>query len=302
MLGLLERLKKGLTKSKAQFGKLVDLAIGRGVFDAAAAEQLEEALILADVGPELSDRLVRRLDEWVRLAGGGVTTDTIREELALEIAQALTVPAVERPAGEPPAVTLLIGVNGSGKTTTAAKLAQQAAAAGRKVILGAADTFRAAAVDQLKIWGERIGCEVVAQAPGADPAAVAYDAVSAGIARRADEVIIDTAGRLHTKANLMNELEKVLRVTRKLREPREVLLVLDATTGQNGLLQVASFARALPLTGLVITKLDGSAKAGVVVQAVEKFKVPVKHVGVGETAEDFLAFDAKAFAEALFNG
>jgi fused signal recognition particle receptor len=297
ILDFVSRLKNGLSKTRERIHDLLDEAVGRGVFDDRAAEEIEEALLAADAGPEIAAALVEELREWVRAAGGGVTAATVREALAMKIERRLR--EVEAPPIEtvPPRVTLIIGVNGVGKTTTAAKLAAQMQAAGRNVLLGAADTFRAAAVEQLKVWGERIGVPVVAQAEGADPAAVAFDAVQAGIARKVDEVIIDTAGRLHTKSNLMKELEKVGRVVRKLRDPVEALLVLDATTGQNGILQVESFASAIPLTGLVITKLDGSARAGVVLEAVRRFRVPVRHIGVGESIEDLLPFDAKAFAE-----
>jgi fused signal recognition particle receptor len=297
ILDFVARLKNGLSKTRERIHDLLDEAVGRGVFDDRAAEEIEEALLAADAGPEIAAALVEELREWVRDAGGGVTAATVREALAMKIERRLRqveVPPIET---APPRVTLVIGVNGVGKTTTAAKLAAQMQAAGRNVLLGAADTFRAAAVEQPKVWGERIGVPVVAQAEGADPAAVAFDAVQAGIARKVDEVIIDTAGRLHTKSNLMKELEKVGRVVRKLRDPIEALLVLDATTGQNGILQVESFASAIPLTGLVITKLDGSARAGVVLEAVRRFRVPVRHIGVGESVEDLLPFDAKAFAE-----
>jgi fused signal recognition particle receptor len=307
ILGLVSRLRQGLEKSRAKIGAVVDLALGRGVFDDAAAEEIEEALILADVGPETAMELTAELRDWVARAGGGLTADTVREALAYNVTKILTaadvksVPlaAAHQALGTPPCVTLIVGVNGTGKTTTAAKLAAKAKAEGKSVVLGAADTFRAAAIDQMKVWGERISVPVVAQGEGADPAAVAFDAVQAGIARKADVVIIDTAGRLHTKVNLMNELEKVVRVVRKIKDPISALLVLDATTGQNGLMQVEVFAKSLPLTGLVITKLDGTAKAGVVVQAVRRFGLPVRYVGVGEAIEDLLPFDADAFGRAL---
>lgn len=298
ILGVFQKLRAGLEKSRRRIGELVDLASGRGVFDEAAADALEEALILGDVGAETSTRLVEELKEWIREAGGGIDAGTAREAIAAKIAARFPAPAARAP-GPRPGVVLVTGVNGTGKTTTAAKLAARAKAAGESVVLGAADTFRAAAADQLRIWGERIGVPVVSQQEGADPAAVAYDAVQSAEARNADRVFIDTAGRLHTKTNLMAELEKVLRVVRKLREPEEILLVLDATTGQNGLVQVEAFARSLPLTGLVVTKLDGSAKAGVVVQAAERFRLPVLWIGVGEGVDDLLPFDAAQFSRDL---
>jgi len=299
ILDFVARLRNGLTRTRARIHDLLDEAVGRGVFDDRAAAEIEEALLAVDAGPEIAATLVEEIRAWIRDAGGGVTAATVREALAMKIERRLR--EVETPPIKtaPPRVTLVIGVNGVGKTTTVAKLAAQTRATGRSVLLGAADTFRAAAVEQLKVWGERIGAPVVAQAEGADPAAVAFDAVQAGIARKVDEVLIDTAGRLHTKSNLMKELEKVGRVVRKLRDPVEVLLVLDATTGQNGILQVERFASAIPLTGLVITKLDGSARAGVILEAVRRFRVPVRHIGVGEAVEDLLLFDAKAFAEEL---
>lgn len=298
ILGVIQKLRAGLEKSRRRIGELVDLASGRGVFDEAAADALEEALILGDVGAETSTTLVDELKAWIREAGGGVDPATAREAIAAKIAARFPA-APARPSGRRPSVVLIVGVNGTGKTTTAAKLAAKAKAEGQSVVLGAADTFRAAATDQLRIWGDRIGVPVISQQEGADPAAVAYDAVQSAVAKGADRVFIDTAGRLHTKSNLMAELEKILRVVRKLSEPDEVLLVLDATTGQNGLLQVESFARSLPLTGLVVTKLDGSAKAGVVVQAAERFALPVLWVGVGESVDDLIPFDAEQFSRDL---
>ncbi len=302
MIGIVGRLRKGLEKSRASIAKLVDHALGRGVMDEAAADELEESLILADVGPEIAAELVTSLKEWQREAGGGVTVETLREALSLRIARLLeseSAPHTAAAAAPAPSVTLVAGVNGTGKTTTAAKLAAREKAEGRSVVLGAADTFRAAATEQLKIWGERIGVPVIAQAEGADPAAVAFDTVQAAIARKADRVFIDTAGRLHTKSNLMAELEKVLRVVRKLRENVDALLVLDATVGQNGLRQVQEFGRVLPLSGLVVTKLDGTARAGVVLSAVRALKRPVLYVGVGESVEDLLPFDPAEFATNL---
>lgn len=301
---MFQRLRNGLEKSRSNLSNMVDLAVGRGVYDEEAAEQIEEALIMADIGPEAADQLSDELKEWIQLAGGGVTAKTVRDALSTNIARILEEEfddQKEPETVEPPEIVILVGVNGTGKTTTAAKLAEKAVRAGETVLLGAADTFRAAAIEQLKIWGERIGADVIAQEPGADPAAVAYDTVQAGVSRGVDRVIIDTAGRLHTKVNLMHELQKVVRVVSKVKKPSEILLVIDATTGQNGILQVDTFVGALPVTGLVITKLDGTARAGMVVQAVKKYHLPIKYIGVGETAEDLLEFDAEKFAEAIVN-
>lgn len=299
MLGLVSRFRDGLAKTRAQFDAIFDLALGRGVFDSQAANEIEEALILADVGPELAEILVTELREWVSAAGGGVSSETAREALAMKIARILSLPAPTPAPRTAPDVWLILGINGTGKTTTAARLAAREVAEGRKVLLGAADTFRAAAIDQLRIWGERLDVPVIAQEPGADPAAVAHDAVTAGIARQVDTIIIDTAGRLHTKVNLMKELEKVVRVVTQLKPPGEILLTIDATAGQNGIQQVEAFLRDLPLTGIVVTKLDGSAKAGSILPIVKRFQVPVKWVGMGEGAGDLLPFDPEDFAKAL---
>ncbi|RMH54509.1 MAG: signal recognition particle-docking protein FtsY [Candidatus Hydrogenedentota bacterium] len=308
MLTLAGRLRRGLEKTRKKMSAVIDVAVGRGLFDDAAAEQIEEALIEADIGPEIALRLVEDVREWVRSAGGGVTAETVREKIEMDIAEILRgsgsgrseeIPPNGNHSSEQPRVTILVGVNGSGKTTTAAKLAAQAAARGSRVLLGAADTFRAAAIDQLRVWAERIGCEFVAQDQGADPAAVAFDAVQAGKSRGCDEVFIDTAGRLHTQTNLMAELEKVIRVLGKIKPPDHCFLTLDATTGRNGLQQITTFSRSLPVDGLIVTKLDGSARAGVVVEAVERLKIPVRYVGVGETVEDLMPFDPEAFAREL---
>ncbi len=259
---------------------------------------LEETLLMADVGPTMTDKLLASLKRDFR---ENPSADELRQKLRVRMREVLeAVPARAVQEGKPQ-VTVLIGVNGAGKTTTAAKLAAQAKAAGRTVILGAGDTFRAAAVEQLKTWADRIGVECVVPAQGANPAAVAFDAVAAGIARGADEVILDTAGRLHTKDNLMDELKKVVRVIDKKLPgaPHRVLLVLDATLGQNALAQAREFSGAVPTTGVVLTKLDGSARGGAVFAVSAELGVPVALVGVGEKAEDLRAFSPQEFVEHL---
>ncbi|NUM87803.1 MAG: signal recognition particle-docking protein FtsY [Bdellovibrionales bacterium] len=257
---------------------------------------LEETLLAADVGPAMAERLLTSLKKDFH-----PSPDELRQRLRARMREVLeSVPPRPIPEGKP-LVTVLIGVNGAGKTTTAAKLAAQAKAAGRTVILGAGDTFRAAAVNQLKTWADRIGVECVMPAQGANPAAVAFDAVAAGIARGADEVILDTAGRLHTKDNLMEELKKVVRVIEEKLPgaPHRVLLVLDATLGQNALAQAREFSGAVNTTGVVLTKLDGSARGGAVFSVSAELGVPVAMVGVGEKVDDLKAFSPQEFVENL---
>lgn len=260
--------------------------------------RMEETLLAADLGPGMTERLLEALKHDFRdKPGPDQVKDKLREKM-LAVFDAVPAPAAPNAK---PFVTLLIGVNGAGKTTTAGKLAAQAKAGGRKVVLGAGDTFRAAAVEQLKVWGERLGVEVVVPAQGANPAAVAFDTVAAGLASDADEVIIDTAGRLHTKDNLMEELRKVVRVIQKKipDAPHRVLLVLDATLGQNAVIQAREFAGAVKPTGVVLTKLDGSAKGGAAFSVSADLGLPVAYVGTGETAEDLRAFSAPDFVRNL---
>ncbi len=266
-------------------------------------DNLEEALIASDAGVELSLRLVDALREEIR-ANRITTTEelrpAVREQLLSLLGEAEDAQLVAG-ASEKPRVTLLVGVNGTGKTTTAAKLAKRKKEAGTSVILAAADTFRAAAVDQLKIWAERVGAPVVHQQEGADPAAVVFDAIASARSKEIDEVIVDTAGRLHTRADLMKELEKVKKVA--AREvpgaPHEVLLVLDATTGSNGIQQAQQFGATAGVTGVVLTKLDGTAKGGVILAIADSLKLPVRWVGVGEDVDDLLPFEAEDFVDAL---
>ncbi len=261
-------------------------------------ESLEEALLACDVGPEVAETLGREFDAARRK--GSVAPGGELAWLRSRVRDLLTIPS-GRPPAAPPRVTLVIGVNGTGKTTTAAKLAGKARERGRSALLVAADTFRAAAIEQLQTWGERLSVPVVAQRPGADPGAVVFDALRAAVARGTDEVIVDTAGRLHTKQNLMAELEKVRKVCARAvaGAPHEVLLVLDAPTGTNGLVQAREFGAHAGVTGVVLTKLDGTAKGGVVLAVARELGVPVRWVGVGEAAEDLLEFDPDAFARAL---
>jgi fused signal recognition particle receptor len=291
--GFFSRLRDSLSKSRRALTEQL-AAAAFDPADDAAWERLEEALIRADVGVPATAELVRRLE-----ARGEI--GSLPEALAAEVEELLGEPATLAVNGEPPRVVLVVGVNGTGKTTTIGKLAAKLSEHGRSVVLGAADTFRAAAEEQLEIWAERAGAEFVGAARGADPAAVAFDAVEAARARGRDVVIVDTAGRLHTQSNLMEELAKVTRVIagRVDGAPHETLLVVDATTGQNGLQQARLFGEAAGVTGVALTKLDGSAKGGVAVAIAHELGLPVKLVGVGEGLDDLRPFDAHDFARAL---
>ncbi|HUM02800.1 MAG TPA: signal recognition particle-docking protein FtsY [Thermoanaerobaculia bacterium] len=299
---LLSRLKRGLFMTHTELIARVGGAV-RGAFapDPKALEALEEGLILADVGPATAGELVAAVREEAGRRGSE-RGDVVRDVLKEEISRRLTVAgAVAEPPPGTPRVVLVVGVNGTGKTTTAAKLGARAVAEGKSVVFGAADTFRAAAIEQLGIWAGRLGAPLVAHRPGADPAAVVHDACAAAKTRKADLLLVDTAGRLHTKHNLMEELAKIRRIAgREIPgAPHEVLLVLDAVTGLNGLAQAREFMKAAGVTGLVLTKMDGTAKGGVILPIVRELKLPVRYVGVGEEVEDLLDFDAAAFARAL---
>ncbi len=293
-----EQLEQGLEKSRTGFGARLRSAFGGG--DEADWEEIEEILITGDVGAALSMDVVERARKRRDLGAEAA----VRAELAALLATRDAAHWEPRPAVEGgPAIVLVVGVNGTGKTTTIGKLAARERAQGRRVVLAAADTFRAAAIDQLRIWAQRTDSEIVAHAPNADPAAVVFDAIDAAVARHADIVIADTAGRLHTKSNLMEELAKVRRVIDK-RLPGasvETFFVLDATTGQNGLAQAKAFHAAVGLTGVVLTKLDSTAKGGIVFAIENDLEVPVRFVGVGEQADDLLPFDPAGFVEALFD-
>jgi len=302
---LMARLKRGLFMTHTELVARVGDAIkARFAPDPRALEALEEALLAADVGPATATELVEavRVEAGKRDAG---EIDVVRRVLKAEIERRLSVPGP--PSGTPapgqPRVVLMVGVNGTGKTTTAAKLAARAAAAGGRPVLAAADTFRAAAIEQLEVWAGRIGIPLVKHRPGADPAAVVFDACATAKARGADLLLVDTAGRLHTKHNLMEELAKIRRIAGReiAGAPHEVLLVLDAVTGLNGLAQAREFLKAAGVTGLVLTKMDGTAKGGVILAIVRELKLPVRYVGVGETVEDLLDFDPASFAAALID-
>ncbi|MBQ2697992.1 MAG: signal recognition particle-docking protein FtsY [Clostridia bacterium] len=305
-MGLFDKLKKGLAKTKESLGKAVDTVLSAFTkIDEELFEELEEVLLLSDLGPEATDTLLERLRERVKQER---TEDParVKELLGALISELLTEGEEERPftLESKPAVILVIGVNGVGKTTTIGKLAARYTAEGKKVLLGAADTFRAAAADQLSIWAERAGADLVRHQEGSDPAAVVFDAIAAGRARGCDLIICDTAGRLHNKKNLMNELNKIFRVIERELPgcDREVLLVMDATTGQNGLSQAREFLSAAPVTGIVLTKLDGTAKGGIVVAIRHELGLPVRFIGVGEGIDDLQPFDAADFARAIVGG
>ena len=300
---LLDRLKAGIQKTRAGLvGKVEDLVSGKKQIDADLLDELEYTLISADIGVATSTEILERIRQRVdrKLIGDSSELKGLIREHLLEILQ-----SVERPVplvAQPPAVVMVVGVNGAGKTTTIGKLAHRYKSEGRSVLLCAADTFRAAAIEQLEVWGERNGIEVIRQKQGADPSAVMFDALTAAKARKVDYVIVDTAGRLHTKENLMLELEKMRRTAQRVIAdcPHEVLLVLDGTTGQNGLEQARKFTASSGVTGIVLTKLDGTAKGGVVVAVARELNLPIRYVGVGEKIDDLLPFDAETFVDSLF--
>jgi fused signal recognition particle receptor len=301
--GLFERLKQGLSKTSASLvGRIDQLVLGKKKIDAETLEELEEILITADLGVNTTVDLIRTLEQRLKrdeLVDGTALRNALQEEI---LARLLPYAAPLDMTATTPFVIMVIGVNGVGKTTTIGKLASRFAGDGKKVVLAAADTFRAAAAEQLEIWGARAGVDVIRHQEGADPSAVVFDACRAAVARQADVLIIDTAGRLHTKVNLMEELKKVRRVMgREIPgAPHETLLILDAATGQNALSQARLFQEAAGVSGLVLTKLDGTAKGGVVVAVCNDFRIPVRYIGVGETAEDLRPFDPREFVAALF--
>jgi len=300
--GRLVRLRARLGRSESALGKSLLAVLSRDRIDDEAWEDIEDVLLTADVGVGPTRELVDRLRTRVRVeavANPARARELLREELvALLQPTADRTLAVDR-QGDAPGVVLVVGVNGTGKTTTVGRIARVLVAEGRTVLLGAADTFRAAAVDQLQTWGERVGVETVRGPEGGDPASVAFDAVRRGVAERVDTVLVDTAGRLHTKTGLMDELGKVKRVIEKQAPVTEVLLVVDATTGQNGLTQARVFSDVVDVTGLVLTKLDGTAKGGIVIAVQRELGVPVKLVGLGEGADDLAPFEPEAFVDAL---
>ncbi len=298
-----EKIKSGLSKTRSAFTSKVKalFTIGRKI-DADFLEELEEAMIAADMGVETTMEIVGMLKEAYRnreIKESGEVLNYLKGELQRRLTEESNDIIM---AGAPPTVILVAGVNGSGKTTSIAKIAKHYVDSGNKVLLAASDTFRAAAVEQLTIWSERIGCDIVRHQRGADPAAVTFDAADAALARGSDILIVDTAGRLHTQRNLMEELSKIRRVLEKKipGAPHEVLLVLDATTGQNAINQAKMFKEAISITGLFVAKLDGTAKGGVILAIKNQLGIPVKFIGVGEQLDDIEQFDARAFVEALF--
>ena len=301
--GLFERLQEAVSKTRGELvNRIEDLVQGKKEIDAELLEELEMALIGADVGVRTAAEVLDAVREQVsrhQLSDAAQLKSEIRRHLH-EILTRVDKPALG--VHEPPEVILVVGVNGTGKTTTIGKLTRHLAEDGKKVLLCAADTFRAAAIEQLEVWGDRTGAEVIKQRAGSDPSAVLFDSLQAARARHMDYVIVDTAGRLHTKSNLMAELEKMKRIAgRKIPgAPHEVLLVLDATTGQNGLEQARQFTTAAGVTGIVLTKLDGTAKGGVVIAIARELGLPIRYIGVGEKVDDLLRFDPEAFLKSLF--
>jgi fused signal recognition particle receptor len=304
-----ESLDQGLNKTKENFfGKLSRAIAGKSTIDSDVLDNLEEILISGDVGVKTTVKIIERIEERVK-RDKYVTTNELNAVLKDEVSAVLDenksnhqLADFSGPLPKTPYVILVVGVNGVGKTTTIGKMAHQFKQGGKKVILGAADTFRAAAVDQLTIWSERVGVEIVSQGMGADPASVAFDTLSSAKAKNMDVVIVDTAGRLHNKVNLMNELSKIKNVMKKIipDAPHEILLVLDGSTGQNAVEQCKQFTAATDVNALAVTKLDGTAKGGVVIGISDEFKIPVKYIGVGEKMTDLQVFNAKEFVDSLF--
>jgi fused signal recognition particle receptor len=303
-----ESLDKGLEKTKEGFfSKIAKAIVGKSTVDAEVLDNLEEVLITSDVGVETTIKIIKRIEE--RVANDKYTSTSqlnsiLKEEIALLLTENNSKDEHDftTPENKKPYVIMVVGVNGVGKTTTIGKLAHAFKSKGKNVLLGAADTFRAAAVDQLTIWSQRVDVPIVSQGMGADPASVAYDTLSSGLARGSDVIIIDTAGRLHNKVNLMNELTKIKMVMKKVvpDAPHEILLVLDASTGQNAIEQCKQFTAATEVNALALTKLDGTAKGGVVIGISDQFKIPVKYIGVGEKMNDLQVFNRVEFVDSLF--
>lgn len=303
-----ERLDKGLEKTKESvFSRISKAIVGKTTVDSELLDELEEILVSSDVGVNTTLRIIERIEKRVakdKYVGTDDLNKLLKEEISALLAEnqaQIASEAIENTGN--PYVIMVVGVNGVGKTTTIGKLAYQFKQQGKKVVLGAGDTFRAAAVDQLNIWAQRVDVPLISMGMNADPASVAFDAVQKGQEMGADVIIVDTAGRLHNKINLMNELTKIKRVMQKVipTAPHEVLLVLDASTGQNAIEQARQFTKATEVTALALTKLDGTAKGGVVIGISDEFKIPVKYIGVGEKIEDLQIFDKQAFVESLFS-
>jgi fused signal recognition particle receptor len=300
--GRMTRLRSRLAKSQSAFGRGLLELLSRDRLDDEVWDEIEERLITADVGVGPTQVMVEELRTKSKVLGSRSPQEVralLREQLLIQIDPGLDRTLRVAKHGERPAVVLVVGVNGTGKTTTTGKLARSLIGDGKKVVLGAADTFRAAAADQLQTWGDRVGADVVRGPEGGDPASVAFDATARGIEEKVDVVIVDTAGRLHTKTGLMDELGKVKRVIEKKATVDEVLLVLDATTGQNGMRQAQVFAEVVNITGIALTKLDGTAKGGIVISVQRELGVPVKLVGLGEGPDDLAPFDAEVFVDAI---
>ena len=302
-----EALDKGLEKTKTDFfSKITKAVVGKSTVDEEVLDELEEILVTSDVGVSTTLKIIERIEDRVardKYLNASELNRLLKEEIQALLAENNSADFESFQYGEhKPYVIMVVGVNGVGKTTTIGKLAHQLKQSGNKVVLGAADTFRAAAVDQIKLWGERVGVRVVAQAMGSDPASVAFDTVQSAVANGDDVAIIDTAGRLHNKVALMNELTKIKKVMNKVVSgaPHEILLVLDASTGQNAIEQCAQFTQATDVNALALTKLDGTAKGGVVIGISDQFKIPVKYIGIGEKMEDLQLFNKKEFVESLF--
>ena len=305
-----EKLDKGLFVTKQSFiSRIAKAILGKTTVDHEVLASLEEILISSDIGVDTSIKIIERVQKRMEREKNS-STEKVYELLKDEISELLTIDGQAKteigfdiPAGKKPYVIMVVGVNGVGKTTTIGKLAHQFKSSGKSVLLGAADTFRAAAIDQLTIWSKRVDVPLVSQGMNADPASVAFDTIKSAITRGSDVVIIDTAGRLHNKVNLMNELGKIKKVIQKLipDAPHEILLVLDGSTGQNAIEQCKQFTATTQVNALAITKLDGTAKGGVVIAIVDQFKIPVKYIGVGEQIDDLQPFNGTLFAEALFN-
>lgn len=304
-----ESLDKGLEKTKTNlFSRIAKAVVGKSTVDAEVLDNLEEILVSSDVGVTTTLKIIKRLEERVardKYVGTDELNKLLRDEIAQLLSENNTIDAADFVLPEhvkAPYVIMVVGVNGVGKTTTIGKLAHQFKKAGKKVVLGAADTFRAAAIDQLEIWSKRVDVPIIRQEMGSDPASVAFDTVSSAVAQGADVAIIDTAGRLHNKINLMNELSKIRRVVQKVipEAPHEVLLVLDASTGQNAIEQARQFTKATEVNALALTKLDGTAKGGVVIGISDEFRIPVKYIGVGEKMEDLQVFNKHEFVDSLF--
>ncbi len=300
MADLSKRTEQGVKRTRDNFFGRISGLFNRTKIEDSVWDELEELLISSDVGMDTTEKLLARVKKRVKdqkLSEGSQVRSALKEEMTgiLDVASKQVAGADGSTR-----IILLVGVNGTGKTTSIAKLASEYKAGGNRVLIGAADTFRAAAIDQLRTWGERVGVDVIAQQPGADPGAVVFDTLQAAQNRNANVVIIDTAGRLQTKHNLMDELKKIRKVASKYEASQEVLLVIDATTGQNGLSQARSFTEATDVTGIFLSKLDGTAKGGIVLAICDSLQIPIKYIGTGEQIEDIAPFDAKSFVDAIF--